>query len=254
MTLDSAALLFWLKKTTASFILPPLGPLSLMVLGLLLLRRHQRAARALLGGGVALLLWTTLPASVGFMLSGLEVDPPIANSALKKGQAIVILGGGKRRYAPEFGGETLNRMTLERVRYGAQLAQHSGLPVLVTGGQVYGVSAEADLMREALEGEFGIPVRWSEDQARDTRENARYSVAMLQSAGIEHIVLVTHAVHMPRARAEFEALGLQVSAAPTAWLGGPGGLTGWLPDAHSTYAGWIASHEWLGRFAYWLSR
>ena len=49
-------------------------------------------------------------------------------------EAIVILGGGTRRNAPEYGGDTLGRLTLERVRYGAQVAKLTALPVLVTGG------------------------------------------------------------------------------------------------------------------------
>lgn len=254
MTPDSGALLFLLKKTVAHLILPPVGPLCLIVLGLLLLRHQKRLAATLMWAGVAATLWVTQPHSVSLMLRGLEVDPPITLAQLEQAEAIVILGGGKRHYAPEYAGETLNRLSLERVRYGARLALASGLPVLVTGGQVYGDAAESDLMQGVLEQEFNVPVRWNEAAARDTRENARYSAALLREAGIRHIALVTHAVHMPRARAEFEAQGLQVTAAPTAWLGGPGGVTGWLPDAHSAYAGWIATHEWLGRLAYALSR
>ncbi|MBK7593641.1 MAG: YdcF family protein, partial [Betaproteobacteria bacterium] len=67
-------------------------------------------------------------------------------------QAIVIPGGGVRRNAPEYGGDTLGRLTLERVRYGARLAKQTGLPLLVTGGSVTGNTVpEAVLMKEALE-------------------------------------------------------------------------------------------------------
>ena len=46
----------------------------------------------------------------------------------------MILGGGLRRSAPEYGGDTLGRLTLERLRYGAMLAKRTGLPVMVSGG------------------------------------------------------------------------------------------------------------------------
>jgi hypothetical protein len=36
----------------------------------------------------------------------------------------------------EYGGDTLGRLTLERVRYGARVAKKTGLPVLVAGGSV----------------------------------------------------------------------------------------------------------------------
>ena len=42
----------------------------------------------------------------------------------------------------------------------------------------------------------------------------------LEAAGVRRILLVTHAMHMKRARDAFEAAGLEVVPAPTAWLGG----------------------------------
>lgn len=257
MAFTADALLFWLKKLAALLVLPPLGPLLLIAAGLLLLHRKRRAGLALAWLGVAAALFLTLPASVGWMLSGLETAPALAPTAGRDAQAIVILGGGKRRHAPEFGGETLNRFALERVRYGARLARQRGLPILVSGGAPEGGPAEADLMRVALVEEFGMPVRWVERQSRDTRENARLSARELSGAGVRHVLLVTHAAHMARAQAEFEAAGLQVTPAPTAWLGGgtqEGTLLGQLPGASAAYAGWYAAHEWLGRLAYRASR
>lgn len=87
----------------------------------------------------------------------------------REAQAIVILGGGVRRHAPEFGGETLGRLTLERVRYGARVARETRLPLLVTGGALFGGSTEAALMKRALEEEFNVAVRWTEERSRDTR-------------------------------------------------------------------------------------
>ena len=52
------------------------------------------------------------------------------------------------------------------------------------GGSTYGGETEARLMTDALEKEFGVAVRWSEGQSRTTHENARYSAAMLQAAGV----------------------------------------------------------------------
>ena len=65
--------------------------------------------------------------------------------------------------------------------------------------------------------DYGRPLKWVEDESRDTRENARRTVALLQRAGIGHIVLVTHGWHMPRAVRAFEqaaAGGLRIEAAP----------------------------------------
>ncbi|HRP96362.1 MAG TPA: YdcF family protein [Rhodocyclaceae bacterium] len=256
MAMDPAIALFWLKKITAALVLPPLGPLLLVALGLLALRRHRRGGLALAWGGLALALALSTPASVGWLLRGLEPDAAVGADALRRAEAIVILGGGKREHAPEYGGQTVNRLTLERLRYGARLARATGLPILVSGGARSG-PPEAELMREVLERDFGTRVRWIESSARDTRQNAQFAAVHLRAAGVRRIALVTHAVHVPRAKREFEAQGFEVIAAPTAWFGGPDGgepLVVELPGATTAFAGWIAAHEWLGRLAYRLSR
>jgi hypothetical protein len=51
---------------------------------------------------------------------------------------------------------------------------------------------------DALEKEFGVPVRWSEVKSRTTHENARDSAEILKAAGISHIVLVVHGADMAR--------------------------------------------------------
>ena len=120
---------------------------------------------------------------------------------------MVILGGGVRRNAPEYGGDTLGRLTLERVRYGARVARVTGLPVLVTGGSVLGGEPEAKLMKDSLEQEFGVGVRWAETRSRNTHENAVRSAEILRAAGIDRVVLVAHAVDMPRASARIRGSG-----------------------------------------------
>lgn len=255
--MDLSLLLFWAKKLVSVLILPPLGPLLLIAAGLALLGRRPRLGKTLAWGGLALTLALSTPITVGLLLKPLERTPVLAPDAARGARAIVILGGGQRRHAPEFSGATVNRLSLERIRYGARLARRTGLPILVTGGAPTGEIPEALLMKDALERDFGLKVTWTESASRDTRDNARHSAEILRDAGIGRILLVTHAAHMPRAEAEFRVAGLEVIPAPTAWLGGPGSneqVLDFVPDATTSFAGWFAVHEWLGRAAYWLSR
>jgi len=206
---------FWLKALAKALVLPPTGPLLLAALGLILLNRSPRTGRALAIGGVSLLLLLSTPAISVLLLRWVDTSPPLDLERAATAQAIVILGGGVRRNAAEYGGDTLGRLTLERVRYGARVARLTGLPVLVTGGTVFGGETEAKLMRESLEQEYGIVVKWAEDRSHNTHENAVMSAAMLRAAGIKRVVLVAHSFDMPRTTAEFAAEGIATIKAPT---------------------------------------
>lgn len=258
--MDISLFLFWSKKLLAVLLLPPVLPLLPLAAGLLLLRRHPRSARALLWGGVLLQLALITPITVAPLVASVEDMPALTPEAAARAEAIVILGAGRREYAPEYGGQTVNRLALERLRYGAHLARETGLPVLVSGGSSRPDAVpEAVLMKTALEEDFGVPVRWAEATSWDTRQNARLSARLLDEAGVRQILLVTHAAHMRRASREFEASGLEVIPAPTAWLAGEDGaapekLRSWIPSQNTAYAGWFAMHELLGELAYRLSR
>ncbi|MDD2987418.1 MAG: YdcF family protein [Zoogloea sp.] len=249
--------MFILKKILASLILPPLGPLILIAAGLVLSIHRPRAGRILASLGLLAALALCTPTTVNLLLADLESAPPVNAEALAEADAIVILAGGRRSYAPEFDGETVNALSLERIRYGARLARQSKLPVMVTGGAPKGGTAEGELMKVSLEEDFGISVRWVESRSRDTRENAEYCAALMLPSGHRRIVLVTHAAHMRRSVEAFEAAGFSVVPAPTAHLlnrKADEGAIPSLPGMNSAYAGWYASHEWLGLLAYRLSR
>jgi uncharacterized SAM-binding protein YcdF (DUF218 family) len=155
-----------------------------------------------------------MPAVVVWLLHPFDMRA-FTPAEARDAQAIVILGGGLRR-APEYGGDTLGRLTLERVRYGAKVARETGLPVLVTGGRPpWSGRSEADVMRESLVEEFNVPVRWVEEAARNTHENAVLAAALLKASEVHTVVLVAHAFDMPRAQDEFADAGLATIPAAT---------------------------------------
>jgi len=205
------------KAVLKALILPPAAPLIIALIGLALAPRHRRLGRSLTGFGVGLLVVLSLPV-VAIALARSVDDSPVPDaSAMASAQAIVVLGGGVRRDAPEYGAtDTMNSLTLERVRYAARLARLTGLPVLVSGGSASGQTPpEATLMRAALQDEYGVPVRWAETRSRNTRENAQMSAALLRADGIRRVLLVGHSFDLPRTTAEFAAEGIETIAAPT---------------------------------------
>lgn len=243
--------LFFTKKVLSALILPPLGPLILIAVGLGLINRRPKLGRVFAWGGVLLLLALSLPVVSWALMKAVEDGPSLDFQSARRAQAIVILSGGGRPGAIEYGGgSTLNALGLERARYGAFVARRTGLPVLVTGGGVYGGKPEANLMKDVLEKEFGIEVRWLDAAARDTHENAVNSERILKRDGIHRIILVTHGFDMRRARGEFEAAGMEVIAAPTVLPSGDfNGFRGFLPSVNALLGSYYALYEMVGEFA-----
>jgi uncharacterized SAM-binding protein YcdF (DUF218 family) len=234
----------WIKALLKALVLPPTGPLLLSAFGVGILNRFPRAGRTLAAAGVLLLLALSVPVVAVALMRFVDTSPPLDFVRAKSAQAVVILGGGTRRNAAEYGGDTLGRLTLERVRYGARVARVTGLPVLVTGGSVLGGEAEAKLMQDSLEQEFGVGVRWAETRSRNTHENAARSAEILRAAGIDRVVLVAHAVDMPRASREFEAQGIAIIKAPTGIpASDDGGLLDYLPGIAGLQGSYYALYE-----------
>ncbi|MGQ0612972.1 MAG: YdcF family protein [Planctomycetaceae bacterium] len=244
-----------MKDLLRTLLLPPLGLFLLGAAGLLCGRRRPRRRLWLLGLAAGGLYLLSMPLVSGALLRSLENDPPLPPGPLDPAVgAIVILSGDIKAHAPEYGGPTLGPLTLERVRYGVKLAKESGRPVLVTGGVVQeGTPPVALLMKEAMEREWGVAVRWVETRSRDTTENARFSAEILRAEGITTVLLVTHGWHLPRARSAFEAAGLRVVAAPTGFRGPASFFPSLLASPKAMRDSHFALHEWLGRLWYALS-
>lgn len=232
-----------------ALLVPPGACLLLGAAGLLALGLRRRRTGGILVASSLLLLWAaSTPALARWLVGTLEGQA--AAPASKPPGAIVVLGGGSYHGAPEYGGDTVGSLTLERVRYGARLARATGLPLLVTGGDPLGAGqSEASQMKAVLQLEFGVPVRWTEDRSRTTHENALATAALLRTRGVDSVRLVTHAWHMPRARLAFEAAGIAVHPAPTVFAVPPprdAQALQWLPDAEALRGSRVALHEWLG--------
>jgi uncharacterized SAM-binding protein YcdF (DUF218 family) len=232
----------------AALLLPPTSLLLLALLGVLLATRKRRAPGLVLCAASLLALLALATPAVAYRIARALEPPALPNSrAAADVQAIVILAGGISRAAPDWGGETLTVTSLQRVRYGARLARELRLPVLVSGGNPTGGSPEGAVMKEVLQDEFNVPVRWLDDRSNTTAENAVNSARLLQAAGVQRIALVTSAMHMPRALLVFRATGLQVVPAPTGYFGQAGFHTGQLiPSGEALRVSFLALREWLG--------
>jgi uncharacterized SAM-binding protein YcdF (DUF218 family) len=242
-----------LTYLVGAVVVPPTSLILLGLLGMGLSRRRPALGRALASFSLFGLLVLSLPLTAGWLMGRLEGPPPDLR-ALNGARAIVVLGGGVSTQAPEWGGDTANLYTLQRVRYGAWLARQTRLPVLVTGAAPReGHRGEAELMRELMASEFGVPVRWFDDKARTTAGNAREAAALLRAAGIDHAVLVTSAFHMPRAQRVFERAGLRITPAPTGYFGDHDDVLEWsdlVPSGDALRISYVALREMAAGLMY----
>ena len=232
------------------------GHVHLKDMGQLVAREIERA------GGVAK-EFNTIAVDDGIamghdgMLYSLETEPPLARDAwatlAQRADAIVVLGSGRERGDPAWGSDQPTGIGLERQRYAARLAKASGLPVLTTGGLHYGSPpSEAQLMADSLRDDFGVQVRWKEEQSRTTWENAQMTAGILLPLGIKRVVVVTHGWHMPRSVWSFEQAGFEVVPAAVGFFSADNArpLGGWMPEYKAFWQSGLLINEAVGQMAY----
>ena len=239
------------KPLLTALALPPVPWLLLMLLGGRLMLWRPRVGLLLLLLGAALIWLSACQGSAQWLQSTLLPAPPPLSDADISGlkppkaepaptTAILVIGGGRIPRAPESGTADLQPASLERLRYAVRLSRQTGLPLAFSGGLGWGQHddgglSEAEIAQRIAERDFLRPIKWVETASRDTRENAILSVKQLHAAGIRHIVLVTHAWHMPRALRAFRQAGgdaVQITAAPMGYfVPADRGVLEWLPSS-----------------------
>jgi len=241
-----------MQRLLEALILPPGSGLLLLVAALLALRAGwRRSGRA---GLVAALLFLYLPATHWGASTLMQAAQGPAPAGRADAGAILLPGAGR---APTPVGSPhparLSALAKERLLRAARLARESGRPVITSGGDTDRLGEpEAETLARALVG-LGIPVRWREGRARNTRENAVLSATLLREAGIRRVWVVTHAWHMPRLMASFAGTGVEpVPVAVGRIRAIPPTPNNLLPDAGALRLSALALHELAGRTWYAL--
>src|ERR1700733_6107583 len=233
------------KQLLKNLVLPPTGPLLLAALGLVWLALHK----ARLGGvvlcalGLVALGVLAPPRAADSLVRWAERYPALDPAQVGDAQAIVILAGGVRVDAPEYGTSAPGATSLERLVYGARLARQTQLPVLISGSRF-----EAASMSDFLHQDLGVSAQWVENRSRDPHQNAQFSAVILPRAGAHKVVLVTSAAHMARSVVEFNQAGIDTIPAPAAmWTQRETGVLAYVPNADALVRSQRAMYEGLGR-------
>ena len=244
--------MFLFKKIIALLLMPLTVCLLVLGFGVLLLwiRRRLSAAKIMLTFGVILLTVLSFTAVANQIIKPLASwYPPLLNAGrLKDVNWVVVLGGGHASN-PEFPANAqIENQTLARLVEGIRI--HRMLPgskLVLSGGAVFDPLPEADTMAKVA---HILGMSWDEmileSQAKDTEQQALRVREILGSAPM---ILVTSAVHMPRAMLVFEQMGLHPIPAPVDffdWMRSERGPQQFFPRAMVLKKVESALHEYLG--------
>jgi uncharacterized SAM-binding protein YcdF (DUF218 family) len=146
----------------------------------------------------------------------LKYLPP---TEIPTGEVLVVLGGGTEPASPPRTTVEINGAG-DRVLYAAELYKQGKAPfILLSGGDIEWLSSGSTTPAQdmaALLVQMGVPesALWLENESVNTYENALYAKEFLDEQDIDQILLVTSAMHMPRAVALFEKQGFEVTPLP----------------------------------------
>lgn len=245
-----------LSKMLDLLLAPLTWALVLVVLGLVL-RRRTRLATGLGVGGVVL-LWVFSAQPVANALT--RIGESAAGSTYRPEatyDAVILLGGALDPEATEEHGTPQYSGAAERVLATFELLREGkASEVLITGGSLDpgpGAVVEALVERDQL-------IRWGiaperiivEGNSRNTRENAVNSGPLIARHNWRTLLLVTSALHLPRALGCFRAVGLSPDALPVDFHGyDPKRHTGSiLPRASALAQSTDVLRELAGRIVY----
>jgi len=144
----------------------------------------------------------------------------LPSEELPRAEVIVLLGGGTESADYPRSMAEVNSAG-DRVIHAAWLYKQGAAPhILLSGGNLEFSDARGTTpaveMQQLLE-LLGVPgeALWIQEESENTYEDAVYTAAMLKQMGINRIILVTSAMHMPRSVALFQKQGLEVIPSPT---------------------------------------
>ncbi|MDR6950892.1 uncharacterized SAM-binding protein YcdF (DUF218 family) [Ancylobacter sp. 3268] len=249
-----AAKLLWMLAV-------PSSALTLLAgLGLLAGLRYRQA------GG-----WMTLVGVLGLLICGLgtvgralavplENRFPIFVDDGRPITGVVVLGGGERPDVTAARGQPALTQAGERMMALADLSRRYPEARIVFSGGSGDLErpplSEADVVRMVLP-QLGVdPARVAfEAASRNTAENAALSRALVRPTPGERWLLVTSALHMPRAMGSFAAAGFPVTAYPVDYR--TAGTVQWTRPFARVSEGLemtdAALREWIGLVAYRLT-
>ncbi|GFZ33951.1 hypothetical protein CSC2_44770 [Clostridium zeae] len=249
--------MIYVFKFIANLILPPgCFIILVIVLGVLQYRREKKIAKLPLIIA-ALIYITSIPLTANFMIHSLEYK--FSQPSKLNGDVIVMLGGGATLSSPDLSGAgNLSGSSANRLLTTARLHNKTNLPIIISGGSVYGeIGSEAEIAKRQLI-DLGISEKdiIAEDKSRTTTENAIYTSKIMENHHFLKPILVTSAFHMDRSIINFTSANIKnVIPYPSDYFTNAKltiGFKSFVPNASSFDTTVIALHEYLGMLQLWI--
>lgn len=247
----------FVTKLLSLFVHPLSLGLLLVGTGVVAMVRWGQSGMALVVGG-ALVLWVFSTPIVSDWLRGEleEQHPPTRVDALPSAEAAVVLGGGVSPPRPPRIHPDLNDAA-DRVWHAARLYHAGKVPLVVASGGTQPwkrPDAREAPATSALLKDWGVPGDsiLRESKSANTYENATRTAELMDRQGLHRVLLVTSALHMPRALAVFRSAGIEAVPAPTDVQVGDRRHTvlDVLPDAEALAGSTAAIREYVGYLVY----
>ena len=247
--------LLWFLANPANLLL-----IALVGGAILLWTPWRRAGRKLLSLAAVIAVAVSVLPLGHWLVRPLEDRFPVLTSLPQRVDGIIVLGGVVSQAITQSRGQVAVSGAVERLTEMARLARHYPEARLVfTGGSgdlFRQDLKEADVIAPFLETLGLDPSRVvTENQSRNTHENAVLTRALMSPLDGETWILITSASHMPRAVGCFRQAGWPgVTPFPVDY-GFEAGVTGRPPFNLASGLAALGGglHEWLGLFFYWLT-
>ena len=257
-----------LVKKAVTLLVYPLGLFFLGLFAAFYFRKRgwQRLSSTSKWAAFLFLLLASNPLFSIWLAGKLErIHPQAPISSLQKHDAIVVLGGGLAiPQAPALTTQLVSGS--DRYWHAAQIFKAGKADyLLIAGGNVFdSYDDQGDILPGEAYYAAQLLMQWGvsksairfDDLSRTTAQNRDNISSLLLDVNAKSVILVTSALHMPRAKLEFKELGLQITPMSADVLIRETDrplILSLLPSASALALTTKAMHEYYGLVAIWLS-
>lgn len=248
---------FLLKKLISVFVHLIPGAFFLLLLTLIGQRWLPRVCNTLSILICTVLIASSIPLFSNYFLSDLEDRNQVLQTAPEDTALILVLGSSHNFAADRPTNSVLSATALSRLMEGVRLWTTKQDALLAVSGANFGGPLSHAEISKRMVLELGVPASQIVifDQSRDTPDeiaSATQTLSSMANKGNQNkrLVVVSSALHLPRAELIIEDYDLIYSLAPTDFLATD--RTWYLPGSGYLYNLDRAIHEWVGMIWYHL--